>query len=277
MERFIRTLKMRYVKILSYSGKGGTGKTLTAVNTALRFAKRGFKVGLLDIDLEMNSVSRSMGYVGKEVERLKNKRKLKPVTHKTHPNLKMFSLSLMPFLSEDTEASIIWGGEYQRQYIFQLLYSVDWGKLDVMVIDCPAGISDSIIALTNIFKKVDYGIITGLNNQTSIDGIVKAIKTLNENNIEIDGVISNQDYYTCPHCNKKSYPLGKGAVKQLCKKMKLNYAGGVPLLETIYKGMETGEPYVDADAYDAIYYKIIGSNKNLHKLARKNLHVWKEE
>lgn len=264
-ERFVRFILFRYAVVLSYSGKGGQGKTLTADNLAERCAMAGLNVGLMDIDLEMNSSELSMGYDGAKVERDADKRRLKPVVHKKYPNLKMFSLSLMPFL-EKNDQSICWGGEYQRQYIFQMAFEVDWDGIDIMIIDCPAGISNTIIALTNIYKKIDFGVITGLNNETSSRGVSKAITTLKENHIPILGVVANQSHFVCPHCKEISHPLGKGKVKGLCKTYDIKYLGGVPLSESTADGMDNGKSYVDCEAYDNMFAELM---ERIPKLKKK--------
>lgn len=269
-DRFTRMLKLRYVKVLSYSGKGGTGKSLSGMNLALRCAEAGLNVGLLDIDLEMNSVERGMGFRGEKATPDYKKRRLKPIIHKDYPNLKMFALSLMPFMDTEGDETILWGGEYQRNYIYQLLYDVDWGKLDIMIFDTPAGIGDTILALTSICKKIDYSMITGLNNLTSTDGVAKAVTTLNDMKIPILGVIANQAYYDCPHCGERSHPLGKNQVKKLCKKYDLYYAGPVPLSNSIYKGMESGKPYVESEAYDNLFNRLLEQKPKLAKKVKVN-------
>lgn len=253
-ERFIRFLKMRYTTVLSYGGKGGTGKSLTAMNTAIRLAEKGLNVGLLDIDLEMNSIATGMGFENEKVKLMNHR--LCPVTHKDYPTLKMFSLSLMPFI-ENGDQSILWGGEYQREYIFQLFFDVAWGKLDIMVIDAPAGISDTVLALKAIFKRIDFAVLTGLNNGISTRGVSKAITTCKENNIELLGVVANQAYFDCPFCHERSYPLGKSGVRRLCERKGVQYLGAVPLDKKIFVGMESNKPYVDSPAYDLLVEKIL--------------------
>ena len=269
-ERFVRFVKHRYVTIISYSGKGGTGKTLGADNLALRFAKEGFNVGLVDIDIEMSSVARTMGFQGELVDRCRKRKLLLPKEHKEYPNLKMFSLSIMPFFEgEDVGECVFWGGEYQREYVFQMVFDVYWGDLDVMIFDLPAGISDAIIALTNIYKKIDYCLVTGQNNYTSTDGISKAITTCKHNNIEILGVIANEDHYICPKCKHKSHPKGKGKVKKISEKYNIEFLGPVPLSEKISKGMGEGHPFVDSTTYDAAFLKAVMGKPRLHKKYKK--------
>jgi len=271
-EKFLRLLNHNYMTIISYSGKGGTGKTLSALNIAEEFAREGFDVGLVDIDIEMNSVARSMGLLGHKARTAKKYKQLLPEEHAKYPNLKIFTLSLMPFFeNKDEGESVFWGGEYKREYVFQMVFDVHWGKPDVMVFDMPAGISDAIIALTNIYKKIDYCIVTGLNNHTSTDGMSKAIMTCVDNGIEILGVVANEDYCVCPKCKFKFHPKGKGRVKQIAEKYGVDYAGGIPLSAKVCRGMETGEPFLDSPVYRAMFLKAVNGSKKLSKKYRKLL------
>lgn len=190
---------------------------------------------------------------------------LTPPTYRKMGNLKIFSLSLMPFISDHVKETIVWGGEYQREYIFQMIDSVDWGNLDVMVIDAPAGISDTILALNNIYEKIEYAVVTGQNNFTSSDGIVKAVSILEDNNIPLAGIIANQAYYVCPHCDKRTHPLGKNMIKTICKENGYPYAGPIPLSYDIAKGMEEGDPYVKSETYSKIVKRIVRSDSRLKK------------
>jgi len=267
-DRFIRLLSgHNYVRVASYSGKGGTGKSLTANNVAIRFEKAGLRVGLLDIDLEMSSLISAMGLGGKTAKRDKSKRRIIPEINSDYPNLKMFSMDLMPYIAEGE--SVFWAGEHKREYIFQCINEVDWGKLDVMVFDMPAGISDALIALKKSYRTLDYAVISAQNSETSLRGAIKAMTTCRENGIEVAGVISNMAYCDCPECGHRFHPLGKpSSVQNACKKYDVKYLGEVPLAGSISAAMESGNPYIESTTYDLMVSEIIRRERRLRKHVR---------
>ncbi len=197
------------------SGKGGVGKSTTAVNLALALSRLGLKTALFDADIYGPSIPTMLGYEGVGAVSYDGK------TFEPFRYQDIASMSIGTLIDKDVP--LIWRGAKACGAIEQLLTEVNWGEIDVMVIDMPPGTGD--VAL-NVFQTLPVdGVIIVASPQELVSMVVqKAVKMAQMMNIPIVGLVENMSYITCPDCGKKLYPFGEGKTQQAAEEY------GLPLL-----------------------------------------------
>ena len=197
------------------SGKGGVGKSTTAVNLALALSRLGLKTALFDADIYGPSIPTMLGYEGVGAVSYDGK------TFEPFRYQDIASMSIGTLIDKDVP--LIWRGAKACGAIEQLLTEVNWGEIDVMVIDMPPGTGD--VAL-NVFQTLPVdGVIIVASPQELVSMVVqKAVKMAQMMNIPIVGLVENMSYITCPDCGKKLYPFGEGKTQQAADEY------GLPLL-----------------------------------------------
>ncbi|MFM7085123.1 MAG: P-loop NTPase [Hyphomicrobium sp.] len=216
------------------SGKGGVGKSTTAVNIALGLKALGLKVGVMDADIYGPSVPRLLGLKGKP-QLGKNKKALPMERY----GLKAISMGFM--VDEDTP--IVWRGPMVTQALNQMLREVEWGELDVMVIDMPPGTGDVQLSMAQQVPLVGAVIISTPQDLALIDA-KKCLAMFRKVNVPILGIIENMSFYLCPHCGQRSEIFGHGGARDEALKLGVSFLGSIPLHVEIRSRSDTGLPIV---------------------------------
>jgi len=227
--------------VLVSSIKGGTGKSLISINIALRLAKKGYKVGLLDADIDSSYFT--------EFTKIKDRldvdqEKIKPYDWN---GIKVFSTSLL--LGRERAVSVY--GDSMKQLLVDAKTRVDWGDLDVLVIDMPPGASD-------VFKTV-----LELYADTLVGGIIvmipfarlaaeRLVKIYQYDDVPILGLIENMSYVECPDCGRKIYVFGSPQGDVIAKEYNIPWLGSIPLDERVSKNIEEGNPTLPEDLIQPI-------------------------
>lgn len=215
------------------SGKGGVGKSTTALNLALSLQQSGASVGILDADVYGPSIPLLTGVHGKP---------------ETTPNKKIlpmegFGLKLMSmgfFLSDDSP--VIWRGPMVHGLVKQFLTDVEWGELDYLVIDMPPGTGDAALTLTQLAPLSGAVIVTTANDLSLIDAR-KGLQMFNKVNVPILGIVENMAYFTPPDLpNKKYYIFGQGGGKRVAEELSIDFLGEVPIDPRMAEYGDTGQP-----------------------------------
>jgi ATP-binding protein involved in chromosome partitioning len=231
------------------SGKGGVGKSTTAVNLALGLRDLGLRVGLLDADIYGPSVPRLTGL--HEKPELTDERKMIP--------LKRFGLSIMSigFLVEE-DTAMIWRGPMVMSAINQLLRDVAWGTLDVLVVDMPPGTGDAQLTLAQNVPLKGAIIISTPQDLSLIDAR-RGLAMFRKVNVPVLGIIENMSYFQCPHCGSRSDIFGHGGARHEAERLGVPFLGEIPLHMAIRETSDSGNPVVvsepegpHAEAYRAI-------------------------
>ncbi len=233
------------------SGKGGVGKSTTALNLALGLRDSGLRVGLLDADIYGPSVPRLTGI--REKPELNDDRKMIPIDR--------FGLAIMSigFLVEE-DTAMIWRGPMVMSAITQMLRDVAWGTLDVLVVDMPPGTGDAQLTLAQNVPLKGAIIISTPQDLSLIDAR-RGLAMFKKVNVPVLGIIENMSYFQCPHCGTRSDIFGHGGARHEAERLGVPFLGEIPLHIAIRETSDAGNPVVVSEPdgpHAAIYRAIAG-------------------
>jgi ATP-binding protein involved in chromosome partitioning len=227
------------------SGKGGVGKSTTAVNLALGLRDLGLKVGVLDADIYGPSMPKLLAI--RERPQTVGGTRLKPITR--------YGLSVMSigFLIEE-ETPMIWRGPMVMSALTQMLREVEWGKLDVMVVDMPPGTGDAQLTMAQQVPLKGAVIVSTPQDLALIDAR-RGIAMFRRVNVPVLGIVENMSYFECPQCGTRSDIFGHGGARHEAERLNVPFLGEVPLHMEIREKSDAGLPVV-ATAPDGPHAKI---------------------
>jgi ATP-binding protein involved in chromosome partitioning len=234
------------------SGKGGVGKSTTALNLALGLRDLGLRVGLLDADIYGPSVPRLTGI--REKPQLNADKKMIPIAR--------FGLAIMSigFLVEE-DTAMIWRGPMVMSAITQMLRDVAWGTLDILVVDMPPGTGDAQLTLAQNVPLKGAIIISTPQDLSLIDAR-RGLAMFKKVNVPVLGIVENMSYFQCPHCGTRSDIFGHGGARQEAERLGVPFLGEIPLHMSIRATSDSGTPVVESepDGPHAAIYRAIGAN-----------------
>jgi len=235
------------------SGKGGVGKSTTAVNLAVAMAQTGARVGLLDADIYGPSVPRMMGLAGYKPEVDYDKKIFYPLE-----NYGVKTIS-MGYLVAETQA-IIWRGPMVAGALNQLLTDVTWGDLDYLFVDMPPGTGDVQLTLTQKVPVTGAVLVTTPQDIALLD-CRKGIEMFKKANVATIGIVENMSQFICPHCGESSPIFAEGGAQRLSDEYNTEVLAHIPLDIAIREKSDTGTPVVAAmpdSAQARIYQTLAG-------------------
>jgi len=231
-------------KIIVMSGKGGVGKSSVSVNLAISMAEKGFKVGLMDVDIHGPDIPRMLGLSG--MLAANENKKLDPMRYSD--NLSAVSIES---LMADKDDAIIWRGPMKHSAIRQFIGEVEWGDLDYLIIDSPPGTGDEPLTVAQLIKDARAIIVT-TPQEVALADVRKSINFCKTVKMEILGLVENMSSYTCPHCGEAVDIFGSGGGERTAALAGLNLLGRIPFDPNIVKcgdaGVSYQEQYADAPA-----------------------------
>jgi ATP-binding protein involved in chromosome partitioning len=233
------------------SGKGGVGKSTTAVNLALGLRDLGLKVGILDADIYGPSLPKLLAI--REKPQTIGGTRLKPIDR--------YGLTVMSigFLI-DEETPMIWRGPMVMSAITQMLREVEWGKLDVMVVDMPPGTGDAQLTMAQQVPLKGAVIVSTPQDLALIDAR-RGVSMFKRVNVPVLGVVENMSYFLCPSCGERSDIFGYGGARKEADRLGVPFLGEVPLHMTIREKSDSGLPVVatEPDGPHAKIYRDIAA------------------
>jgi Mrp family chromosome partitioning ATPase len=230
-------------KIVVLSGKGGVGKSSVSANLAASLSRKGFKTGLMDVDLHGPSIAQMFSI--KELLDVSPDQQLL-VPKKINDNLKVVSIQA---LMQDKDQAIIWRGPAKTGMIKQFVGSVDWGELDFLIIDAPPGTGDEPISVVQTIPDAQAVVVT-TPQEVALADVRKSISFCRTVKIKTLGIVENMGPFKCPHCNKEIALFSKGGGEATAKKEGLAFLGSIPFDTQVVKSGDEGTPVVlqDPDA-----------------------------
>jgi ATP-binding protein involved in chromosome partitioning len=233
------------------SGKGGVGKSTTAVNLALGLRDLGLKVGVLDADIYGPSIPKLLSI--RERPQSLGGTRLKPISR--------YGLTVMSigFLIEE-ETPMIWRGPMVMSALTQMLREVEWGELDVMVVDMPPGTGDAQLTMAQQVPLKGAVIVSTPQDLALIDAR-RGVAMFRRVNVPILGIVENMSYFVCPSCGERSDIFSHGGAHREAERMGVPFLGEVPLHMTIREKSDAGLPVVatEPDGPHAKIYRDIAA------------------
>ncbi len=231
-------------KILVMSGKGGVGKTSTSVNLSIALAKKGFNVGIMDVDLHGPDVPRMLGLEG--VPEVNQNKKLNPMRYSK--NLRAISIESFTPNKDD---AIIWRGPLKFSAIRQFIGDVDWGNLDFLVIDSPPGTGDEPLTVAQTITDARAVIVT-TPQEVALADVRKSINFCKAVEMDIFGLIENMSGFACPHCNEMIELFGSGGGQKTASQMGINFLGSIPFDPGMVACGDSGSCYQELHSTSAV-------------------------
>ncbi len=219
------------------SGKGGVGKSTTAVNLALALSAEGARVGILDADIYGPSQPRMLGISGKPES--KDGKTLEPMTSY---HLQAMSIGFLI----DEETPMIWRGPMVTQALEQLLNDTNWDSLDYLVIDLPPGTGDTQLTLAQKVPVSGAIIVTTPQDIALLDAR-KGFKMFEKVEVPILGIVENMSIHICSNCGHEEHIFGEGGGQRMAGEYGVEFLGALPLERRIREETDSGKPTVVAD------------------------------
>jgi ATP-binding protein involved in chromosome partitioning len=228
-----RALKRIRHKLVVMSGKGGVGKSSVAVTLALSLARRGYKVGLMDVDLHGPNVLRMLGLQ----QPLDLQHAQFPLPPDLFDTLRVISIEM---LMRDRDMAVIWRGPLKHQLIRQFLTEVQWDDLDYLVVDCPPGTGDEPMSVAQTITDAKAVIVT-TPQEISLADVRKSLNFCQKINMEVMGIIENMSGYYCPHCGKELPLFKRGGGEIVARDAKVPFLGALPFDPEMVEAADQGK------------------------------------
>jgi ATP-binding protein involved in chromosome partitioning len=228
-----QALKQIRHKLVVMSGKGGVGKSSVAVGLALALARRGKKVGLMDVDLHGPNVLRMLG--------LKEPLDLSHAQFDLPPdlfdNLRVISIEV---LMRNRDMAVIWRGPLKHQLIRQFIGEVQWGGLDYLIVDSPPGTGDEPMSVAQTIPDAQAVIVT-TPQEISLADVRKSLNFCDKINMKVVGIVENMSGYACPHCGKDLPLFKSGGGLKTAQAAKVPFLGAVPFDPQMVEAADQGK------------------------------------
>ncbi len=243
-------------KIFVLSGKGGVGKSSVSANLAASLSKKGYKTGLMDVDVHGPSIAQMLGLT--ELLDISEQQLLLP--KEVNGNLKVVSIQA---LMQDKDQAIIWRGPAKTGMIRQFVSSVDWGELDFLIIDAPPGTGDEPLTIVQTIPEA-LGVIVTTPQEVALADIRKSISFCKTVRLKTLGIVENMAGFKCPHCNEPIDLFSSGGGEKTANAQGLGFLGSIPFDTQVVISGDSGVPVMFEDkeseftkAFDTVVQNII--------------------
>jgi ATP-binding protein involved in chromosome partitioning len=218
------------------AGKGGVGKSTTAVNLAVALQRKGARVGLMDADVYGPNTPQMLGIEGgPEVSEAK---------HMIPPEafgIKVISMGMLV----PADQPIIWRGPMLHGAVQQFMRDVEWGELDYLIVDLPPGTGDVSLSMAQSVPVAGAVVVTTPQG-VSVSDVRKAVAMFRQLNIPVLGVVENMSYFVCGHCQERTEIFGHGGGARMAEDLSIPLLGQIPIDTRVRAGGDEGRPIVNA-------------------------------
>jgi ATP-binding protein involved in chromosome partitioning len=218
------------------AGKGGVGKSTTAVNLAVALRLKGARVGLMDTDVYGPNIPQMLGITG-QPEVTAERKMVPPEAH----GIKVISMGMLV----PPDQPVIWRGPMLHGAVQQFMRDVAWGELDYLVVDLPPGTGDVSLSMAQSVPVAGAVVVTTPQG-VSVSDVRKAVAMFRQLNIPVLGVIENMSWFECPHCREKTEIFGRGGGQKMATDLMIPFLGAVPIDTRVREGGDEGQPIVAA-------------------------------
>lgn len=222
-------------KILVMSGKGGVGKSSVAAFLSISLAKRGYRVGLMDVDLHGPSIPKMLGLSG-SIGISPETKKAMPI--QAIPNLQVISIESL--MGDDKDTATIWRGPIKIGVIRQFISDMEWSDLDYLVIDSPPGTGDEPLTIAQTVPDAKALIVT-TPQEVSLADVRKSINFCKQVKMEMLGIVENMNGLKCPHCRQMIDLFMSNGGKRMAEKAGLTLLASLPIEPEVVKKADKGE------------------------------------
>lgn len=240
-EQTVLNKRMKKIKhkIAVISGKGGVGKTVTAVNLAIAFAMQGHqdRVGLLDADLHGPCVPKMLGIEDQKL-------KVGPIGALPAVGPLGVKVASMALVLAGKEVPVVWRGPLKMRAIEQFLSEVLWGELDFLLIDLPPGTGDEPLSVLKLLPDLDGVVIVTIPSEVSQTVVGKSITFSRQLNVPVIGIIENMSGFVCPDCGKETHIFRTGGGEKVAQEYDVPFLGSIPLDPRVCEASDLGHPFI---------------------------------
>jgi ATP-binding protein involved in chromosome partitioning len=248
------------------AGKGGVGKSTTAVNLAVALQRKGARVGLMDADVYGPNTPQMLG-IDSAPEVSESKRMIPPEAF----GIKVISMGMLV----PADQPIIWRGPMLHGAVQQFMRDVEWGELDYLIVDLPPGTGDVSLSMAQSVPVAGAVVVTTPQG-VSVSDVRKAVAMFRQLNIPILGVVENMSFFVCDHCQERTEIFGHGGGVKMAEDMGIPMLGQIPIDTRVRSGGDEGRPIVsaapDAPAAKA-FFDIAG--RVAAEISKQNMRVLK--
>jgi len=228
-------------RLLILSGKGGVGKSTVSANLAVALARRGFKVGLMDVDLHGPSIPTMLGL--SEQAAASAGEWIEPLMYDTDggPEAKPLRVVSISFFLRGRDEPVIWRGPMKHAAIRQFIGQVLWGPLDFLLVDSPPGTGDEPLTIAQTIPRAAAIVVT-TPQDVSLSDVRRSINFCRSLKMEVMGVIENMSGLTCPHCGGCIDLFKTGGGEKMAEQMSVPFLGRLPIDPAIVTASDEGRP-----------------------------------
>ncbi len=225
--------------IMVMSGKGGVGKSTVAVNLALSLSAKGFRVGLVDVDIHGPSIPTMLNL--HDVTVMNAADGIQPVILGDMYNLEVMSIG---FLLHKPDDPVVWRGPLKNSLIEQFLNDVAWGPLDYLIIDCPPGTGDEPLSVAQQLKEHAEAVLVTTPQSVATVDVSRSINFCRQMKMPVIGLVENMSGFVCPHCHTVTDIFRTGGGKKLAETYAITFLGSIPIDPSFGISGDAGLPYV---------------------------------